>query len=785
MQQETSGSNVVDAPRISVSGAGSYSQVLCGVMLPTTDSSISNGTISRTWDPNQTGFNPFAYSIGSTDTPNQSGSIAVRCYKDIGSTSAEFGKVSSPQLIASCSTPYSCTYPTGQNNSSCNYYCQALSGPSLDITYSMKDRLNPSAFGTCNFTTPGGTPSSGSGATFTSTYATAGTKIGTASCNGKTATCQADAVQIAPTCSANASNVLLQNGQAQVTFTAGGGGSGSYAWTTGSQDGATPVSGSSQNFTTVYSTPGLKTATITRGTGGSGSCQVRVEGTSASPVVCQPGTQTVSLVNGQAQATFTASGGSAPYSWSNSQGSPASGSGSSFAATFTTAGTKQVTVSGATGGSANCSVTVVTGTSAGSCDINRLCADRNEGIMFNVASAPAGKKVFSFMKKNGVQANPYPRLETGVTPYSATARYSIPANHGVGEIAQYEVYFGVGDTDNPSAIQALTTPTQYTVADCRVSNATLEVCPASQSVEIGEPAIFNAYYDSTGELPGNCTAIDQKLNVSGIDGAAWTSSNSAVATPVLSVGGVFNTLAAGGTTIQAVYGGVTAQGFLTITNPSDNLSATFTAVPSTGEAPLSSTLTATITSTGTATKNYKFWWNCPNYSPAANPTFDAARSACGDPTDPAKGARFDGSADQAKAVFHTYQSAGTYAPAVLIEQGTSVVFVKQTINATQATLACNSFTSSPTNYVCLNASCTSTRPPENPTLSWGCTASNATKCEVRTATGVVCSNQNPTDTCNPTKPKKTTRYELWCDGKNTGKATTIRVFDTSFVEIPP
>ncbi len=787
MTQESSGGNVSDVARVTVSGAGAVSTALCGVMLPT-DSNTGNGTIERTWDPNQTGFNPFPYSIQGTSLANQTNSVNVRCYKDIGSTDPEFGKVSSPKLIASCSAPYSCVYTAGQNNQSCSYYCQGAStGNNLEVAYSVRDRITSPVqpLQGCTFSTPGATPASGSGGTFVTTYPAIGDKIGSATCGSKTATCFATVYPSAPpTCSPNTSNVLLQNGQAQVTFTAGGGGSGSYAWSSGAQDGANPTTGSAQTFSTTYTTPGNKTVTITRGTGGSGSCTVLVEGQSTAPVVCQPQTQTISLVAGSATASFTAAGGSAPYTWGASGGTPGSGTGSSFSSVFTSAGTKTVTVTGATGGSATCSAIIVTGSSSGSCDINRLCADRNEGIIFNLGSTPAGKKVFSFMKKNGVQMTPFPRLETGVTPYSSTARYSIPSNHGAGEIAQYEVYFGVGDTENPNDIQATTNTTSYTVADCRqAASPTIEVCPASQTVEKGDIALFDAFYDPTGEIPGNCTATDQKQNVS--NSAVWSSSNSAVAQGIPSVGGVFNALTAGASTIQATYAGVTAQGFLTVSNPSSNLSVALTANPSSGEKPLSTTITANVTTNSANTINYNFWWNCPNYSPSGVPLLTEAKNRCGDPTDPSKGAKFDGISDKTKSVFHTYDTVGAYAPAVFIEQGTSAVFVKQTVTVTQATLACTSFTASPTNYTCLNASCTNTRPPQDPTLSWSCTGTATTKCEVRTATQTVCSNKNATDTCSPTKPSKTTRYSLWCDGKDTGKTATVRVFDTNFIEIPP
>ncbi len=54
---------------------------------------------------------------------------------------------------------------------------------------------------------------------------------------------------------------------------------------------------------------------------------------------------------------FTATGGAAPYNWSNG-GYPSTGSGQSFSTTYSTAGTKTATVSSSDGQTANCSVVV-------------------------------------------------------------------------------------------------------------------------------------------------------------------------------------------------------------------------------------------------------------------------------------------------------------------------------------------------------------------------------------------------------------------------------------------
>jgi hypothetical protein len=60
-------------------------------------------------------------------------------------------------------------------------------------------------------------------------------------------------------------------------------------------------------------------------------------------VGCAPATQTVAVGT---NATLTASGGGGEYTWTAPEGTPASGTGGSFAVSYATEGTKRVLVSG-------------------------------------------------------------------------------------------------------------------------------------------------------------------------------------------------------------------------------------------------------------------------------------------------------------------------------------------------------------------------------------------------------------------------------------------------------
>ncbi len=120
------------------------------------------------------------------------------------------------------------------------------------------------------------------------------------------------------------------------------GGTGTYSW---SAFGGNPASGSSQNFSTSYSSSGTKTVTVTSGNQ-TATCNVAVNPPTELPLSCNPANQSV---NTNSPANFSASGGNGTYSWSTNVGSdsgnPASGTGINFTTAYSTAGYKTVTVS--------------------------------------------------------------------------------------------------------------------------------------------------------------------------------------------------------------------------------------------------------------------------------------------------------------------------------------------------------------------------------------------------------------------------------------------------------
>lgn len=99
--------------------------------------------------------------------------------------------------------------------------------------------------------------------------------------------------------------------------------------------------------------------------------------------------------------------------------------------------------------------------------------------------------------------------------------------------------------------------------------------------------------------------------------------------------------------------------------PGETLSVSLTASPSAGAPPLDVTLSADVSGSATGTISYTFWWNCNN----PGTSVEDITSICGDPYDPAIGAKFDATHDDPKIVTHTYSDDGSHVAKVIAERG--------------------------------------------------------------------------------------------------------------------
>jgi hypothetical protein len=145
-------------------------------------------------------------------------------------------------------------------------------------------------------------------------------------------------------------------------------------------------------------------------------------------------------------------------------------------------------------------------------------------------------------------------------------------------------------------------------------------------------------------------------------------------------------------TVIATGGGITHQYPLVLTVTPGNLAVTLAPSPSSGNAPLATTLTATVSGSAQGTINYNFWWNC-----AYNGTnLAAAIAACGNPSVSSNGAKFDSVVATTEPAPHVYASQGTYRAFVLVERETSAASAAATVTARAQVI---------THAECVNSAC--------------------------------------------------------------------------------
>lgn len=236
----------------------------------------------------------------------------------------------------------------------------------------------------------GGSPSSGVGSSFHTSFNTPGNKTVTVTSGGLTDQCHVIVQQQSdpPVYCSPSTQTVSVGGTAY--FTASGG-NGTYNWTASGN----PPSGTGSSFHTSYSTSGTKTVTVTSGAR-SAQCTVVVQPVVTPDISCSPSNQTVNVGD---TAAFSASGGDGAFHWTASGGDPSTGSGQSFATTYGTSGSKLVLVNDNSGHSAQCNVQVnpiVVG--APSCNPTSQDADVDETVFF---SATGGNGSYAWTAGGG------------------------------------------------------------------------------------------------------------------------------------------------------------------------------------------------------------------------------------------------------------------------------------------------------------------------------------------------------------------------------------------------
>lgn len=182
------------------------------------------------------------------------------------------------------------------------------------------------------WSSPTGSPATGPGASYVTSFSTDGSHSVTVTSGAQTAECIVDVVKN-PTpeypeliCTPGTNTIVVN---APVTVQANGG-TGAYAW---SANGGSPVSGNGSSFTTTFAATGFYTIAVTSGDMRN-KCNVQVVRPDPSPAVapvCAPRSQTV--IAGQA-VRVGATGGNGTFTWAAEGGTSSSGSGASFSTSY-------------------------------------------------------------------------------------------------------------------------------------------------------------------------------------------------------------------------------------------------------------------------------------------------------------------------------------------------------------------------------------------------------------------------------------------------------------------
>ena len=234
---------------------------------------------------------------------------------------------------------------------------------------------------------------------------------------------------------------------------------------------------------------------------------------------------------------------------------------------------------------------------------------------------------------------------------------SIGGSESTGNLVSSQTYTitcnGPGGTSAPSSVTVNVGASPPPSADIKVNNS-------DGPIPISSGASVNATW--CGLAPGAACANATNCTVTFSDaGGSWsgTSGNQ-----------THNLYATRTYTLACTGPGGSRSDTATVNVSAPTLSVSLSANPSSGPAPLNTTLTADVTSYSgnpADTINYSFWWNCND--PGTDVATVRQPGVCNDPTNPTYGYKVDGVlADPQSTSQHTYAAVGTYTAKVIVER---------------------------------------------------------------------------------------------------------------------
>jgi uncharacterized repeat protein (TIGR01451 family) len=279
--------------------------------------------------------------------------------------------------------------------------------------------------GSYTWSAPSGSPVSGSGSNFSTSYGTAGNYSVNVSSGSNNAVC---GVHVNPPqvqqliCNPNTTQTANVN---QSVYFNAIGGNGQYTW---SAPNGSIQSGSSSSFNTSYNFGGFQTVTVRSGDGQQATCSVNVITVAPQTLVCSPVTQSANV---NQPVYFSAYGGNGSITWTAPGSSSPTGAGSSFNVTYGNSGNYSVTFRSGDGQTAICNAYInpVIVNQNGYLLINKLVAhvnrnDFNSNITVNSGDRVSYKIQVSAQNGtvNGVQLTDYFSLPGSASYINGTLR---------------------------------------------------------------------------------------------------------------------------------------------------------------------------------------------------------------------------------------------------------------------------------------------------------------------------------------------------------------------------
>ena len=254
------------------------------------------------------------------------------------------------------------------------------------------------------------------------------------------------------------------------------------------------------------------------------------------------------------------------------------------------------------------------------------------------------------------------------TQESATCSYATPGAYAPKVIIER----GTGAAEARQTVTVSKTATALSLTSLSPSSFSTSTAPFQPSISASGSNFSNVNqitFNWSGSINGSATWLkgDSNWNAK----VSFLSDTSMSLSPILTSAGDPSGTSTWTITLTDVTGATASQSFIVTYAPpsSVTLTASLTAAPTSGQAPLAVTLTAAPGGTATGTINYTFYCDSSDNGTSIIPGYVA---------------KFDGVAQTQQSATCSYTSKGTYTPKVVIQRGTGAAEARQIVTVSQA-----------------------------------------------------------------------------------------------------